>query len=402
MRSYPANYRPQLRPSVRPGPTAEETRIMLYDAQRLVPGVVVISKQALPLLRNMNGGPTLAEIARSVGDSPGALEAITDLVRGLDDALLLQSDYFVDYVRGPHRLPSCIGCYPEQPEAIRQQLSELFTGPGGPGLPTPRTTPGSLRAVYVPHMDYARGGVTYGHAFKELVEQSNAKLFFIIATSHYSPERFTLTRKNFQTPLGVVPTDQASIDVLEQHYGPGLFDDEVAHLPEHSVELEVLLLQYLLEGKRPFRIVPLLVGSFSDCVVSRGSPAEAEDIPRMVKALQSAEAAAHEEVCYIISGDLAHIGPKFQHPKPVDEPWLVQSRAQDEKLLGCFAKADVDGFFDVIAAEQDERNICGLPPAWVALKASQPQSGKVLHYGRFVHPTGHESVSFAAAGFYRE
>ena len=41
-----------------------------------------------------------------------------------------------------------------------------------------------------------------------------------------------------------------------------LFDDPCAHLPEHSIELEVVLLQYLFEGRRPFRIVPLLVGSF--------------------------------------------------------------------------------------------------------------------------------------------
>ena len=54
----------------------------------------------------------------------------------------------------------------------------------------------------------------------------------IVGTSHYSSHRFTLTRKDFKTPLGVVPTDQGYIDRLVRHYGDGLFDDELlAHLP---------------------------------------------------------------------------------------------------------------------------------------------------------------------------
>ena len=69
--------------------------------------------------------------------------------------------------------------------------------------------------------------------------------------------RFTLTRKHFQTPLGLAQTDQAYIDRLVAHYGDGLFDDELtAHLPEHSIELEVVFLQYLYPDS-PFRIVPL-------------------------------------------------------------------------------------------------------------------------------------------------
>ena len=47
----------------------------------------------------------------------------------------------------------------------------------------------------------------------------------------------------------------------------------------------------------------------------------------MVAALRNAEAAAGEPVCYLISGDLAHIGPKFGDPDPVTEPWLAASQA---------------------------------------------------------------------------
>src|SRR5207253_9859478 len=108
-----------------------------------------------------------------------------------------------------------------------------------------------------------------------------------------------------------------------KHHGPGLFDDEVPHPPQHSIELEVVFLQYLYENKRPFRIVPLVVGSFQDCVDTGLAPAAQNDIGRMIEALRRAEAETNEPICYLISGDLAHIGPKFGDPDPVTEPFLT-------------------------------------------------------------------------------
>jgi AmmeMemoRadiSam system protein B len=255
--------------------------------------------------------------------------------------------------------------------------------------------------VLAPHIDYARGGVSYGWAFKELFEHSQADLFVIVATSHHSPARFTLTRKHFRTPLGLVETDGGFIDRLVSHYGDGLFDDEWrAHFPEHSVELEVVLLHYLYQ-QRPFRIVPLVVGSFHDCIHRDRTPAETDDIARMVRALRAAERETPGKVCYVISGDLAHIGPKFDDPLPVAEPQLSHSRAQDQLLAERAAAVDPDGYYRVVADENDERRICGLPPTWLTLSAATPSSGRLLAYDQYVEPRGRESVSFASVAFYR-
>jgi AmmeMemoRadiSam system protein B len=308
-------------------------------------------------------------------------------------------------VNGPVRKPACIGCYNADPNILTTQLRVLFTAPGGPGLPSER--PGSprpdgtrLRAALLPHMDYARGNVTYGWGFKELVEQSDARVFVIVGTSHYSLNRFTLTRQDFETPLGVVETNREYVDRIAKGYGPGVFDDPLAHHPEHSIELEVVLLQYLLGGHRPFKIVPLLVGSFGDCVDEWTLPAEVDDIGRMIAALRAAEAACPEPVCYLISGDLAHIGPKFGDKAKAAGPWLAESRKQDQAILAELERADPAAYFRVIAAERDRRRICGLPPTYLTLEAARPRSGRVLHDQQFVHPKGHESVSFAAAAFY--
>ena len=398
---FPTDFRPRLRPTIRAATAGRRGEFILHDTSRLSPATLGLTRPGVRLAEMCDGTRTLADLRTAVGPSVSA-DQIAAFVAGLDEALLLDAPGFAAYLAGPVRRPSCVGSYPPDPAGIRDLLDGLFTGPGGPGRPAagPVAGGGRLRAVLAPHMDYGRGGVTYGWAYKELAERTDARLFVVVATSHYSPERFTLTRKNFETPLGTAVTDQAFLDRLVGHYGDGLFADRFAHLPEHSVELEVVLLQHLLADRGPIRIVPLLVGSFADCVAGGTSPGAAADIRRMAAALRAAEAAAGEPVCYVISGDLAHIGPKFRDPGPVTAAQLAAGQAGDDELLNRLAAADHDGYFDAIAAEGDRRRICGLPPTWLTLEALRPTRGKVLHYGRYVHPEGHESVSFAAAAFY--
>jgi AmmeMemoRadiSam system protein B len=377
----------------------------IWDKMRLSETACRVSARELFWLELFDGTHTLADIqgkaSRLSGGEALPLELFLDLAERMDGALFLDGPCFRERLAVPVRPPSCIGCYPADPAALRAQLAGLFTHPKGPGLPENRPPDGRLCAALVPHIDYARGGPTFAWGFKEVVERTPASLFVIIGTSHYSPNRFTLTRKHFRTPLGTVPTDQAYIDRLVAHYGDGLFDDELAHFPEHSIELEVVLLQYLYEGRRDVRIVPLLVGPFHDCVEAQYSPRFRPDIARMIEALRRAEAETAEPVCYLISGDLAHIGPDFGDGRPVDGPLLDLSRRQDQRLCRAAEEVDVEQYFRIIADEADGRRICGLPPTYTFLEAVRPRRGKLLHYDQYVHPHGAQSVSFASVAFYR-
>jgi AmmeMemoRadiSam system protein B len=398
--------RPRVRPGLIVAPDNETPgRFVLWDQLRISSQPQQLSAIELEILKRINGRHTPRDLHSAAIQSAGGLifpfETVTDLLARLDSALYLDSPRFDGYLAGPVREPSCIGCYHGDPVKLREQLKGYFTMPGGPGPLGDPMPDGRLRAALLPHIDYARGNVTFAWGFKELFERTAAALFVIVATSHYSPHRFTLTRKNFKSPLGIVPTDQEYLDRLVKHYGDGLFDDPYAHYPEHSIELEVVYLQYLYENVRPIRIVPLVVGPFRDCVDSWTDPAERPDIQRMIQALRKAEEETPEPICYVISGDLAHIGPKFKDPDPVGEPLLTNSRNQDRALMECAEAADAAGYFRIVAQEGDARRICGLPPTYTLLQAIQPKSGKLLHYGQYVHPQGFESVSFASAVFDR-
>jgi AmmeMemoRadiSam system protein B len=379
--------------------------VLVWDELRLSTRIQRLSLLEFAWVQLFDGQRTLrdiqAEAMRRVHGQLLPLDRFTVLVAELDEALFLESPRFRQRLANPVREPSCLGCYAAEPAELRRQLTRLFTHPRGPGLPGEPQRDGRLRAALLPHIDYQRGGVTFAWGFKEVFEASAATLFVIIGTSHYSAQRFTLTRKDFKTPLGIARTDQQYIDRLVAYYGDGLFEDEMAHLPEHSIELEVVFLQHLYENRRAFRIVPLVVGSFHDAVASGVPPRVQADIGRLIEALRRIDEEMSEPICYIISGDLAHLGPKFGDSQPVTEPWRTHSRAQDQLLLRCAEAADACGYFRIIADESDRRRICGLAPTYTVLEAIRPERGKLLHYDQYVHPFGYESVSFASVAFYR-
>ncbi len=391
--------RPQLRPLLQAAPEGGE-RYVLFDRTGLSDAELHLSRRDMELLQRFDGDTSLDDVRKEFVASHTA-DAIAELVEQLDQALFLDGPRFRERIAGPIRPACCAGrAYEDDPDDLRRRLHGLFTR--GSGLPGDYAPDPALRAVLAPHIDYKRGGLSYTYAFRELYERSPAKLFVILATSHHSNHRFSLTRKHFQTPLGTVPTDQAFIDRLVAHYGDGLFEDEfAAHMPEHSIELEVVFLQYLYENRRDIRIVPLLVGSFDDCVRSGRSPGSQSDIARMADALRAVERELDEPVCFVISGDLAHIGPDFGDRGTLGDDTLEHSRRQDQTILEAAVSADPEAYLSVIVEENDERRICGLPPTWLALAVAGVTSGRMLHYDQYVHPRRTQSVSFASMSFDR-
>lgn len=411
----PAPVQPRLRRTISGQLDPQDPRfILLYDTARISGQLLRMSREAVGILELFDGRGSLREIQqRLMRESGGVLvpvEVLQNIVDTLDEACFLEGpkleEKYAAFRAAPIREPSCIGTYAGDPDELRQQLEQLFHHPRGAGWPTAPARDGvQLGGALIPHIDYGRGGTTYTWGFREVIEKSDADLFVILATSHYSPHRFTLTRKHFRTPLGLAQTDQRFVDRVAEIVGPSVFADETAHLPEHSIELHVVFLQYCLEKLgRPFKIVPLLVGSFQDCVQERVRPQEKADIYLMVQALRTAAqeaTAAGARVCYLSSGDLAHIGPKFGDAAPVSEPFLGHSQVQDQTLLHQLEAADGHGFFQVLAEENDDRRICGFPPTSLLLSVLEPTRGKLLDYHQYVEPRGYESVSFASVAFYR-
>jgi AmmeMemoRadiSam system protein B len=386
-------------------------------------GSVVIPYAAAVLASLMDGTRTLAEIQQDFGrqfGEPVALADLQQLIRDLDDRLLLDNDRFrarwkaeiEHFLNSPTRPAAHAGeAYPAEPEALRAHVAALFADPRGPGEPQRGEPPQAtgLVGLLCPHIDLNRGGPAFAWAYKRLVEESDADVFVIFGTAH-NPMRhlFTVTRKHFETPLGTVETDKQIAARLTANLAatPGgrelnLAADELAHRHEHSIEFQAVFLQCLLGERRKFKILPVLVGSFHELVASGRSPAESPEVQAFVAAMRKTADAYPGRICYLSSGDLAHIGQRYGDRGFLDAKRLTRQAADDRRLLAAACQADAQAWFRHVAGEQDQSRVCGLSPTYTLLEVARPARGELLRYDQAVELDGTSCVSFASVAFYR-
>jgi MEMO1 family protein len=401
--------RPLLRPlSGRRVEHGGQSYVAFQDSLGLFAGSFLLRIDAFQyVVRHFDGRTSLDEVRERVLRETGQVVSraeLETLVQQLDRAMVLDGPTFASFRENHARLEvreaAMAGrSYPSRKADLKGELDRYFAHPAGAGLasrPTSPTSPG-FRGILCPHIDFGRGGPVYTWAYRELVERSDAEVFVILGVAHqYCKNRFALTRKDFQTPLGTARTDRAFVDHLANSAGPHLFGDELAHRTEHSIEFQVVFLQHLLGEDRDFAIVPILVGSFHDLMTGGVEPIDDPEVRRMVEALRSAELASGKKVAYIGGIDLCHVGPEFGDPNPVDDATLNKIRTFDEAMLDNAARQDPVGWFQTAARIENRWRVCGLAATYTMLHAIGPVNGRVLRYDQAVNPTRTCCVSFAS------
>jgi len=404
--------RPRFRPL--PGRRVEHqgrTFVALSDPLGAFAGSVLIPIESFERLVGRFDGRTTCDEVRGqirrdsgVAILPGELETLVD---SLDRAMVLDGPTFAAYARAyaeqPTRPAALAGrSYPADPSRLCADLARMFEHPDAAGHPAGGPVAGAsrLRGIVCPHIDFGRGGPVYSRAYKELIERSDAEIFVVLGVAHQPcRHRFALTRKDFETPLGPAITDRAFVDRLATSAGPDLFEDELAHRTEHSIEFQAVLLRYLLGGRRDFAIVPILVGSFHDLMAGGAGPIDDPEVGRMIGALREAEAASGKKVAYIGGVDFCHVGPEFGDRDPVDDPTLGAVRAFDRALLDRAARVDPAGWFSVAAEVGNRWRVCGLAATYTMLHAIGPARGRLLRYDQAVDPSRSCCVTFAGVAF---
>jgi AmmeMemoRadiSam system protein B len=362
------------------------------------------------IVRHFDGVASLTDIQARVLRQTGlflALGDLEDLVKRLDTAMILDGPTFAafeqHYRESGRRSAALAGrSYAATLRALRAQLEQFFVDAQGAGLPDSKAPDpvGDVRGILSPHIDFHRGGSVYTWSYKELVEKSQADTFVVLGVAHqFARRRFVLTCKDFETPLGLVPTDRSYVDHIVERTGRDFFDDELTHRTEHSIEFQVVFLQYLLGGRREFSIVPILVGSFHDLMERGIDPIDDPDVRRFVEALKHAERASGKRVAYIGGIDLCHVGPEFGDPHPVESEFQDQIRQFDERMLDRAAACDPRGWFQAAADVSNRYRVCGLAATYTMLHAIGPAHGRLLKYKQALDDRRTCCVSFASMVF---
>lgn len=426
----PLPLRPLVRPlELIPMENGPEPQYALRDPHGFA-GTAVLPIGAAMLVTLMNGERTLSEIQASFTEQAGhqvPIAEVEKLVKQLDERLFLESDHFAAHKSAISNAYNELdvrpaahagGAYHGEAEALRAQLGEMFTCDEGPGLlPWEGNTNGDfateqkrrLCGIMSPHIDFHRGGPTFAWAYDRLVTESDADVFIILGTAHTPLQGlFSVSRKHFDTPLGTVQTDREFLAEFEQAVtertgeseSQQIFNDELPHRREHSIEFQALMLQYILGGRRDFSIVPVLVDSFHPFVLHHRSPGDTPAVSDFTLALHNTVATCGKRVCYIAGVDMAHIGQQFGDSGLLDEDRLKQQWTDDHVLLSAACEGDTEGWFVHVAAVQDKNRICGLAPTYTMLHAMRPQRGEILKYDQAVADDRSSCVSFASVAFY--
>jgi AmmeMemoRadiSam system protein B len=390
--------------------------IALRDPAGFTDQIAVLPPLLLDLLSLFDGEHSIAQIQdvmrRRHGEAPSA-DQIAAVVERFDRAGFLDSERFAarrlaledEFRRSPVRPASHAGgAYAGEPAELTAQIDAFFTGPDGPDHPettpaAPRVSRSSrLSALIAPHIDFHRGGSTYGWAYKEILDRSDADLYVILGTCHAGmADPFAVTLKPYDTPLGPVPVDREFYEALAGRAGQDLLASEPAHRREHSIEFQTVMLQRLLGRRRPFTILPVLASYLHEAIWRRGRPEADARVPRFVAALRDTIASSSRRVCLIAGVDLAHVGPRFGDAAPNTADSLAAVEAADRRMLESVVAADAGGFFASVAADGDARRICGLSPIYTLLRLQPGSPGRLLRYTQWPDPEG--AVTFCAVSY---
>ncbi len=386
----------------------QDLRLLLRDPLEIGDQMLVMAPQLAALLPLLDGSRSLAEIQRTFSEQVQQevpLDAVARVVARLDEAFFLDSDRFrerrrqviEEFAGAEKRPPWHAGkSYPDDPLLLRETLNQFYLAPEGAGLPSKTEDRRPLRGMVAPHIDLRSGGSTYTHAYRALAESDPPDLFVILGTGHMGlPEMFSLSPKEFSTPLGSTPVDLDFLSAFRERAGGDLFVEDLTHRHEHTIEFQVVFLQHLF-GPGAIPILPVLTSfSYEDL----------EDAGRLrlfetfVNAFRHAERATGKRICLISSVDLAHIGPRYGDPFQPDQGMVDAVSEKDVQMLAPVARGDAKGFHEYVRQERDERRICGFSPIFTLLTLLDGVAGETLRHDFSFMDSSRSFVTYASLAF---
>ncbi|MFH1881562.1 MAG: AmmeMemoRadiSam system protein B [Planctomycetota bacterium] len=267
--------------------------------------------------------------------------------------------------------------YSDDAEALREQIESFFQKAQVEPI-------NNVIALILPHAGYRYSGQTAVCGLK--TTDKKYKRIIIIGPSHrISMEEILSVPRvtHYQTPLGQIPLDVEFINKLLKY---SLFQNvPQAHKNEHSVQIEIPLLQY---SQKDFKLVPIVAGSCS--------------LQTIAKAGNILRSLVDKETLVIASSDFVHFGSNFGYT-PFKENMPEQIKELDMGAYEYIAALDAKGFLEY--KSKTGATICGYIPIAVLLSMlDEPASVDLTNYTTsgeltedFTNSVSYLSVAFSGA-----
>ncbi|MHB1356668.1 MAG: AmmeMemoRadiSam system protein B, partial [Anaerolineae bacterium] len=238
----------------------------------------------------------------------------------------------------PVRMPVVAGAfYPAAPAACRREV-ELC-------LQSVVNTPfeEQILAGVVPHAGWVYSGSTAARVFAAIASQLHPETIILFgAVHHWGVNGASLYPEgSWRTPLGDVAIDAELSRTILDAAGGLVASSAAAHDGEHSIEVQLPFIQYLLPEAQ---IVPIAV------------PPEATALTlglRVARAVQK----LGRPVVVIASSDLTHYGPRYGFaPVGIGQRGLDYAHKNDAQLLQLAENLQAE---ELLLTANHQRSACG-------------------------------------------
>jgi AmmeMemoRadiSam system protein B len=279
------------------------------------------------------------------------------------------------------RNPAVAGTFYEaDPDSLTKQIKGCFKHHLGPGtIPENIGNSREIKSIIAPHAGYMYSGPVAAHSYKKLADDGLPETFIIICPNHTGMGSgvSTVTEGGWKTPLGIADIDGEFAERLIGN-APIIDPEPLAHMQEHSCEVQVPFIQYLarIAGKE-FKIVPICMWMQDLMTATEIGNAVAQTSKQLDR-----------DVVIVASTDFTHYKP---HDIAYNNDHLVLDAIQalDEKAV-------------MSRVEELNVTMCGFGPVNTALVYSKLMGARdveVLKYATSGDITGDKSavVGYAAA-----
>jgi len=379
---------PKLRAlDVRPYQQYGRSYLLLRDPFQLTDKTMLIPQPLAAALFLCDGTRDVDGISRSFALRYGlhiSPQQVQDLVDSLDEALMLDNDRSAQaqlqvldaYRQASFRTASLAGpAYPAEPAALGRLLDDYLREAAARHAGSNGAALNVVRGLLSPHIDYPRGGLVYAQVWRQAMEAARAAdLVVLFGTDHYGVDPFTLTRQNYATPYGVLPTEVSVVDALAQAIGEeAAYAGELRHRLEHSLELVAVWLHHV-RGGEPCAMAPILCGGLHQHIQRGSDPVTDPLLNRVLDTLHAQTAG--RRVLVAASGDLAHVGTAFGGA-PLDATTRQTVQRADTELLDAMRAGDAAAFFRAIQHVDNAHNVCGVAPIYLTMRLLERMDGPI-------------------------
>jgi AmmeMemoRadiSam system protein B len=391
-----------------PSPVPDRPGLMMRDPFRYSDAVLIVPPPLVHCLECFDGQQTDLDLRAALVKITGELDVseITDsLVNVLSSSGFLEDETFAqlkekrqrEFAEAARREPVHAGsAYPDELEPLNETMRGYMAGVDGVAAGAD-----GLLGVVAPHVSPFGGWRSYQAAYGAMGPAYRDRTFIVLGTSHYGePERFGLTRKPYVTPLGESRTETALVDWLAQKGGASVRMEDYCHSVEHSIEFQVLFLQYLYGPD--ICVVPILCGPYAHSIYRGGAPEQDEDVHRFLDALSELETRERARLFWVLGIDMAHMGRRYGDPfaATADQGEMEEVAAKDRARIDRLSAGDAAGFWELVQQDQDALKWCGSAPLYTFLKAVPAARGTLNRYEQW-NIDDKSVVTFAGISFHR-